>query len=368
MFDEFLHKHTEPPSIIDFKEDHVFKTDKQTKKLQQVPVWEDFKPGQDYFEVIVNELFLAYGSKLWVRIDPTVLVNTQFGYDSKDFSVPYVVGPSSLSLPPGGVVPKGGKMVFSNTPVAGLYPYKGGRLNLTVVLNQVGTDSYAKTIVKLVESVAGALDYSTQLAAYIKIAGVIIDGIESLAGLTNGFNPLMGYKAPFKGPGYCVLINKPQVDPDQLWVVDDKLKQGKDLDKAEPFGQSNADYVLYSVNGKKARDDTEFLPFYASYKKILEDAAKPDDASWKRAVADISTLCMTLYESPDLTHAEAFQLYDAWKTEMQQIHDKINPPPSPGKPTPVAITKLGPKTKKAITKEEEEAIRRSLEVLSLLNK
>lgn len=368
MFQKFLHKPAEPPSTIKFKNDHVFKSDKQ-QKLQQVPPWDNFKLEEDYFEVVVNELFLAYSSKLWVQIDPTVLVNTKFGYDHKDFSVPYIVGPSSLSLPQGGVVPKGGKMVFSNTPVAGLYPYKGGRLNLTIVLSQVGTQSYAKTIIKLVESVAGALDYSTQLGAYIKIAGVIIDGIESLAGITNGFNPVMGYTTPFSGPGYYALINKPQtqVDSDQLWVVNDELRQGKDQDSAKPFLGSDTDYVLYSVNGAKARNDMEFLSFYASYQKILDDAARNDDSSWKRAVTDMSTLYMTMYKSPDLTQTQALELYNAWKTEMTRIHDMNNPPSV--KSIPPSSATFAPKVKKPeLTAEEKKVLKESLKVLSLLKK
>ena len=321
MFDNFLHKPAEMPSRFQILTDHII-------KKGQVIDSKPFKPEVDYFEVVVNQLFLAYQSRLWVQLDPTVIVNTQFGYgDKKDLSVPFLVGPSAMNLPPG-EIPKGGKMVFKNTPVTGVYPYKGGKLQLSLILCQLGTQSYAKKIMKLVESIASAIDYSTQLSAYLKIAGVVVDGIEEISGITGGLNPIAGYASPFDASGYFALIDSPQaqLDVNELWVVDDELRRkDKDQHNSVPVPFLEKDYVLYSINGMTSRDDVKFLPFYPSFEKIIDDASKTDDASWKRAKTDMSTLYMTMYKSPDLTHQQALQQYNDWTAEMTRIHEMNNP-------------------------------------------
>jgi hypothetical protein len=341
LFDDFLHKPTENPSRIPILSDHII-TDGQpfSPKTFQLDV--------DYFEVVVNELFLAYQSRLWVKNDPTVLVNTQFGYgDKKDVSVPFLVGPSALKLP--AQVPKGGKMVFKDTTVAGLYPFKGGQLQCSVVLCQLNTEDLAKKIMNLVEAIASALDYSTQLSAYLKVAGVVLDGIEELAGIKDGLTPVVGYAAPFSKSGYFALINLPNVDKNELWVVDNQLKRGKDPTSAQAF--TNSDYVLYSINATTTRDDWKFLPFYASFEKIIDDASRTDEDSWKRAKTDMSTLYMTMYKSPDLTHQQALQLYNDWIAEMTRIHEMNNPTP--------------PKPPIQLTNEEKKLLKESFKALAL---
>lgn len=52
-----------------------------------------FQPDVDYFEVDVDQLYLAHQSKLWVKLDPTLIVATQFSYaGKKDVPIPVKVG------------------------------------------------------------------------------------------------------------------------------------------------------------------------------------------------------------------------------------------------------------------------------------
>ena len=246
LFDDFLHKPTVLPSKIEILEDHILKTN--GGKLEMVPI-KPFEADADYFQIKVNQLYLACQSRLWVTTDPTVLVNTQFGYDGKkDVSVPSLVGPSAMKMPQG-QIPKGGKMIIENKTVAGYYPFKGGELECSVVLCQLNTEDVAKKIMKLVEAIASAVDYSTQLSSYLKVAGVVIDGIEELAGIKDGITPLVGYSAPFTKPGCIALINKDKVGRDELWVIDDKLKKGKSAVEAAKDDAAfiDADYALYSI-------------------------------------------------------------------------------------------------------------------------
>jgi len=61
-----------------------------------------------------------------------VFVSSELSYDSAEIAVPFVVGPSMIK---GQQTPVG--MVFSDTRVAGIHPYRGGRLIVTVILYSV---------------------------------------------------------------------------------------------------------------------------------------------------------------------------------------------------------------------------------------
>jgi hypothetical protein len=310
-------------------------------------------------------LYLSYQSRLWVKLDPTVVVTTQFSYDGKkDVPVPFVVGPSMMDLPKE-QIPAGGKMVFSNTKVAGLYPYKGGDLKLSVILCQLNRDDIAKRIMRLVDAIASALDYSTQLSSYLKIANVVIDGVEQLMGI-DGLSPLIGHATQFNEatdpnpqPGCFTLINSPegQIDQKELWVVNNQLRKGKSASDSKPFRDS--DYVLYTIAGTTKRKDYEFLPFSDAWKKIREDAYKPDEESWKRAKINLSALYMTMYNSPDLTKKQALELNNDFKTEITRLHNMTveQTKQERGQPLEAVTAKL--------TVQDKNAMQEAFEILDM---
>ena len=115
----------------------------------------------------------------------------------------------------------------------------------------------------------------------MKIAGVVVDGIEEISPMTIALSPIPGYASPFDAWGYFALIDSPQaqLDVNELWVVDDELRRkDKDQHNSVPVPFLEKDYVLYSINGMTSRDDVKFLPFYPSFEKIIDDASKTDDA------------------------------------------------------------------------------------------
>ena len=85
------------------------------------------EPDRHYFQVRVNEMFLSHARQWYAAYDPLVFVGSEFIYDKAETAVPVMVGPSLLERfgkkrdLPGGTV-------FEDTRVAGLHPYRGGRL------------------------------------------------------------------------------------------------------------------------------------------------------------------------------------------------------------------------------------------------
>ena len=279
---------------------------------------EPLTPNEHYFGVYVNQLFLTNSREWFKTYDPIVLVVTEFTYDTKKEVVPFIVGPTLLK----GLaqVPQG--MIFRNTRVAGIHPYRGGVFTLTVILGRIKRGDFARDLLGLVEKTAGALDFSSALSTYTKLSGVLLDGFEKMFGLEDS-QPLVGHRMEFDTgfqatftPGFFALIDcsPSAVNIDHLWVIDGELYQGSSEEDALPFRSS--DFVLYSIGGSTTRNDLTTLPFYPLYQQMIRSAAKPDAKDQKRAKANLATLFEELLLSPDLTQTQADDLADQYLEKM----------------------------------------------------
>jgi hypothetical protein len=368
------------PLYVEFLSDHV-----KDPKYSPEPLLKDVH----YFLVQVNEMYLSNASKLWAKLNPMVFATSEFFYNYKTEVVPFIVGPSmieKLNQP----APNG--MRFLGTKVAGLHPYKGGSFTLSVILCQVAKDNVAQKLLKMIEAAAGALDYSTSLNSYLKVAHVVLDGVEELIGI-KGISPLMGLRKEFHPevgdllkPNYFALINKPEDElkkvfekkfnmklkklQEVLWVIDNQLYVGKSFDEAEyfpeiKFGDNNnyvPDYVLYSLRAGTTRGDVESsdFPFGEVLKQVRKQATTGDDKNYEIAVADLASLWQMMYLSPDLTTKHARELKKQYETEMLQLHSesksteqeqpKQDEPPTLGAKLSTAHRKTKPK----VSKEEVE--------------
>jgi hypothetical protein len=295
---------------------------------RQTTPTQPFQPNQQYFQIRINELYLSTSRKWFSEYDPLVFAATEFIYDKKAETVPFVVGPSLIEKN-GQKAPTGGSTIFSNTRVAGLHPYRGGRLTLSIVLYRVKRKDHAKELLKLIESVSSAIDFSTALRSYTKVAGVVLTGIESLLGL-HDTEPIIAIRQEFDPtagdnlePSYFVLIDKPESElkTEQLWVRDNQLVYGATLAESKPFRE--ADFVLYSIVQTSDRNDITTLPFYPLFERAKEAALQGDDKSWERAKANLMSLHQTLALSPDLTPSQAMQLSKSYVEEVREAFRMI---------------------------------------------
>lgn len=314
-----------------------------------------FQPNAHYFQVRVNEMYLTYSREWFSTYDPMVFVVSEFTYDKHSEAVPFVVGPALMEKF-GQKTPEG--MIFANTRVAGLHPYRGGRLSLSVMLCRVKRTDYLRRLLQVVENAADALDFSTALSSYVKIAGAVVDGVESLFALGDT-DALIGLRTEFDPdagdtlrPTFYALINAPNVAADKLWVRDNKLYQGESLATARPYRA--ADYVLYSVIQSAERSDETTLPFYPVWERLLGLAAQPDDNSWARAKADLVSLRQTMLLSPDLTPAQADALFDHYLQRVKDEHDKAK-----------EIADLGNLRSASRLSEQEVKLRKAADLLNM---
>jgi hypothetical protein len=315
LWDDIRHSPARLPARVTIPTDHV-------SWSQETPR-DAFRPDEDYFLVRVNQMYLTYGREWFVKYDPMVLVVTEFTYDKGHQTVPFVVGPNLLESR-GQEAPAG--MVFSDTRVAGLHPYRGDRVALSVVLSQVQRVNYAKKLLELVESAAGVLDFATALTAYVKVASVVLDGVQALLSMDDAAQPLMGHRKEFDPeggdlfiPAFFALVDpsEEEISPEALWVRDNQLYAGESLASSKPFRES--DFVLYSILKTAERRDERTLPFYPLFERVKEGATSREEADWKRAKGDMASLWQTLVLSPDLTETQAKQLRVEYRAKLEEL-------------------------------------------------
>jgi len=308
--------------------------------LEHVDTWESlgvpFQPEEHYFQVRVNEMYLVNQREWFKEYDPLVFVTTEFLYKDHYELVPFVVGPSMMQNF-GAKVPAG--MVFSDTTVTGLHPYRGGALKLAVVLGRFEQANYARKLLGWVEKATKVFDFASALGQYLKVADLVLDGVDGLLG-GDGTNTLAGLRKEIDpgaddmiAGGYYALIDKPGIDRFKLWVREHQLTYGDSMADAKPFRE--ADYLLYSITQTAERTDLAVLPFYPLYQRVIEQAMQATTSDrWKTTKADMVALAQTLRFSPDLTRKQARDLRERFQNEMVQEHDKA-----------VDNAKLGPAVK-----------------------
>lgn len=273
---------------------------------------------QSYFVVRVNEMYLDY-ARLWTKqYDPLVFVLTEFAYNDTRHSVPFVVGPKMLASW-GQELPKG--MLFTNTRVAGAYPYRGGQIGLSVVLGRVAQGDIAQQVLQMLDDLSTALTPAVALGSYVKMAGAVLTGLETLFGVSAQTAPIVGLRTefdPFGGspvrPSYFALIEASGVDGKNLSVRDGHLYH-----EGSPYRDSA--FVLYSLIGDSDREDVDLLPFQPLWRDATRFAAVNDETAWLSAKSSMSALYQQMALSPDLISGHVQRLAQERKAMLKALHE-----------------------------------------------
>jgi hypothetical protein len=303
---------TQLPARINIPVDHITPNDKLG-----IP----FECEKHYFQIKVNELFLK-DRRHWYRdITPVVFVVSQYNYGGSIETVPFVVGPQIMDKF-GYALPD--DMIFLDTRVAGLHPFRGGQITLSVILYEYTVGNLAENFLRTLEKAANVFNFASAFSTYIKMADVIFEGIDSLLGLEK-MNPLIGLRVQMDKDaddlrsGYFALINTPEgtIDQNQLWVKNKSLYFGNSLAEAKPF--RIADYTLYSVLIDEERSDLNALPFYNIWKHIKEEALRPGEDACKSIMSNMVSLNQAIITSPDITEKHALELIDKYGSDIKLI-------------------------------------------------
>ncbi|MDW3646331.1 MAG: hypothetical protein R8P61_04670 [Bacteroidia bacterium] len=293
-----------------------------------------FQRHQQYFSISINELYLVNGREWFTTWEPFVFIASQFLYKNKMHTVPYFVGRKMLE---GKVesVPEG--MIFENTKVAGLHPYRGGDFSVSVVLGRAKNNDYLKKTLKIMENAAKTYidGFGTAVLPYLKVANIVVDAYEELLD-SNDIEPLIGHSMMFQPdtqgglhPGYFALINEAEdkIDPSRFFIIDGKLYKGKTKEKAKLYREK--DFVLYSILASKHRSDVELLPYYEEFIKIQEFIAgmgfSIENENMKKINAKLFALLDRVYMSPDLIRSQVEEQMQEFRSSLKKMIDQRRP-------------------------------------------
>ncbi len=288
---------------------------------------QEFDNRRHYFMVSVNEMYLSY-QRLWHKtFSPMVFSVCNFQYDGKEMEIPFAIGPNLLQKYeqkiPGG-------MLFLNTPVVGMFPWRGGNVSLSIVLSRVPKADIAEKFLNFMEDVSGNLNLAAGIESYTKMSRALLNGINSLMGFQQtepllGVNNNFGQAAgnPFR-PGYHVLILAENVDKTKFWVKDNALFYGDRPEISVPYRDN--DFVLFRIGISDKRYDLESLPFYKEYQEIFDFLKHQDEVTQKERDLlrpKILHLAVAIKCSPDLTWAQASRLHDEMVEDINQSVGKF---------------------------------------------
>ncbi len=298
---------------------------------------------RDYWQVRIAELYLHDATGWLTTHDPLVVVLTEFTYDGTFHAVPKLVGPGMLAEIGGSKEPLG--MIYRDTRVAGLHPYLGGRINLSLVLCKAERSNLARSLLQVLESTGKALDLAAEFNPYLRIGSVVLDGLDQLRS-SKDIAPLVGHRKEFDpdardhlGPmqvfvatapshGRVALVDGQIVDSpaglpvrsDCLTWVHDQLCYLWTDNLCYPYRAS--DYVVAELLATPARSDLRLLPIWSPWQQILRDAGCGTQQGLEMAQTGLVALYQQMLHSPDLTRAHANEQILAWKAEMLDIHNR----------------------------------------------
>lgn len=276
-------------------------------------------PGEDYFQVRVRRVQVAYEREWLEKYAAMLVVATEFSYDSQTVTRPSIIGPSMIEEVAGAAP---ASITITDTVVAGPHPLRAGGIGVTLALHRVARGNVVAGFLDVLDGAAKTLDLAVGLTPYTALARIVVSGITTLTG---GDDQALVARRDQFGPvvpgDYALFSPRTKVDTAALTFVDGEVRVTVD-GVTSPV--RSADYVVYSIERVAPTDvDVTRLPLHRRWLEVLEEANRASTPKiWESAKVRLSSLIGAAYTSPDLTWAHAEQLESEWKGKALARHQR----------------------------------------------
>jgi hypothetical protein len=271
-----------------------------------------------YFGVTLNQLWLAKGREWWSTYDPLVHVNVDFLYGTAPVSVSRLIGPSILRGKLAGgneSVPHG--FLQSDILAVGPHPFRGGAVEVTVILYKVRRTEYAKRLIALAENLSTSFGVGPAMMPYLKMGGALVDAVDATFQMGDSV-PVLGHQVglntalrPLRTQ-YLALVAGALGAPADARVADGKLSL--------PGGaESSTDHVLYSVFAQDRAPPEATAAQAPTIRAMEESVVHGGDTGWDRARSMLLAMYLDLRNSPDLLRADADRVLEDCKKSLQEL-------------------------------------------------
>jgi hypothetical protein len=273
-----------------------------------------FERDRAYFQLRLSEMFLRNGRELWREFMPMTVFITEFIFDGKQQTVPFVVNNDILNSIQKYV--EGNSIEYRNTKVAGPIPYCGGDISLFTGLYRTKINDLSVGFFSFIGGLVQAFDASG-LTRYLDVARPLGAGLTSLLGMKDvefclGTRDELSEQKTFS-EGYWVYVNAAEksIAQDRLWVKGDQLFVGE-RNSVKRFDQS--DYCLVQLEYLEERGDYTTLAFHRSWVQAKELIWNNEP---EKAKVKFAQLAQELAVSPDLTRRHRFALMQVYKANFE---------------------------------------------------
>ena len=274
-----------------------------------------------YFTVRLNEMYLAENRQWWAVYDPLVVIVIGFNHGGARVTVPAIIGPDLIKRQSPEDQPRFG-VVLRNIRVTGPHPYRGGDIDVSLALYRLQRTDHARSLLNIVDGIASSIGGPGEMATALRFGGALLDGVQALLGLQNT-EYLAGQRISVATSAvdplteqYCALIAPPTPPSGGLHVRASQLAAAS----GAPYRES--DFVLWSITGQEQRGDENLLPFYPLKVQAMAAVFDGEDGI-RRAKANLLAAYQQMRTSPDVTAAEAGQLFDAWLSEFETEKQRL---------------------------------------------
>lgn len=234
----------------------------------------ELKAGEHYFRLLLVEMFLANDRKWLTDWFPIVHTSIKFKFGDQQELLTHIAGESFLNQLG---EQKPGRVVSLNYPLTPLLPFNGGSVELNASLIGVAGGNDVLAGLQILGSFSQLL-LVPQLSVALAVAMPLADGVAKFVGATKN-QMLLGLHQFFASEsgganilraGYFVVIDTDKkIKPENLFVVDDKLRLGSNIESSVPL--SGFDYMLFRIESRDERDDWDSLSgIQAPYKRAIE--------------------------------------------------------------------------------------------------
>jgi hypothetical protein len=213
--------------------------------------------------------------------------------------------------------------VYLNNRLTELLPYNGGVVEVEAALLALPGADYLGTVISVLQQFSALV--VPPLGPALAVATKVSESTRDLLSATQGGIHL-GFHEAFVAegggggnvlrPGYLavVLATPSQVDPDRLWVADDRLRYAKE--RTQPVPLEGYDYLLFRVEGRSERDDWRLKDIDDPLQESILAMSQGEE---ERAKAYRTVALAAAWQSPDLAARDRRRVVAAIKEELAAV-------------------------------------------------
>lgn len=298
----------------------------------------DLNPNEFYFNIRLCELYLRKFAEAGSTYVPRTLAITECLYgNGKELTLPVAVGEHILA--------EIGKKIdiseneiainFSNCPLVGPMPYRGGDIGLFNGLYRVKSGNIADSVFDLVAGITGNLGIN--VGNYLDIGRQLTVRLPTLLGINSGDWRIAHYAPIYKENDsffnrHLILVGEDGEDfnIDSLEICYDNSRESLGIKTASAIEPFNArDYILIKLDSRKTRGDYAQFGFHKRFDEVKKYllAEEFEKAEWAlieqgQEIAD----CADLTEQNQLSLIAMYRIkIDQWKDSLGMTEKSDSP-------------------------------------------